>query len=378
MKTGSPTASPRIALYLNHLEIGGAETIFIELARGFVELGFEVDVVLGEKHGALLSQIPATAKVLDLNVSNAALAIPKLAQYLRREKPAAFLAITELTSLAAIAAKLISRIPVHVMIVLATTISRHKRAPLKKKLERILVSLLYPKADSIISVSRGAAEDLVRYAGLDPRRVKVIYSPIIKPSLLRQMKDPIEHPFFEKNDIPVILGVGRLSEPKNFPLLLRAFSLLRQKMRVRLLIVGEGEMRPALEDLAQTLGIAEDFSLPGFVPSPYPYMSRASVFVMSSTWEGLPGALIEAMACGAPVVSADCPSGPAEILDGGKYGHLVPVEDAQALADAIVASLNGDQRKPPPEWLEQFQSSSVLKQYLQIMNCEPKLYSEVY
>jgi glycosyltransferase involved in cell wall biosynthesis len=362
----------RIALYLNHLEIGGAETIFIELARGFIELGFKVDFLLGERRGALLSKIPASARVIELNISNAVRGIPKLVQYFRCENPAAFLTITELTSLAALIAKLISGASTYMMIVLATTISRHKRAPLKKRLEQVLVALLYPTADGIVSVSRGAAEDLARYAGIPSESIKVVYSPVLKPGLFGQMTESISHPFFQSEGVPVVLGVGRLTEPKNFPLLVEAFALLRQRMPSRLIILGEGEMRPVLEDLISTLGVRNDVSLPGFVPSPYPYMSRASVFVMSSMWEGLPGVLIEAMACGAPVVSTDCPSGPSEILDGGRYGHLVPVGNPQALADAIESSLRGDQRKPPAKWLEQFSTQVVINQYLELMSMKDR------
>jgi glycosyltransferase involved in cell wall biosynthesis len=261
------------------------------------------------------------------------------------------------------------------MIVLATTISRHKRAPLKKRLERVLVSLLYPKANGIVSVSHGAAEDIARYAGLPGEKIKVVYTPVIKPSLFAQMTEPIQHPFFQSDSVPVVLSVGRLSEPKNFQLLIEAFALLRQRIPSRLIILGEGETRSILENLISALGVQDDVSLPGFVPSPYPYMSRASVFVMSSMWEGLPGALIEAMACGAPVVSTDCPSGPSEILDGGRYGHLVPVGNPQALADAIEASLRGDQRKPPAKWLEQFSTQVVINQYLELigMKDEPTI-----
>lgn len=361
------TDKRRIALYLNHLEIGGAETVFVELGRGFLDAGFEVDFILGERRGALLSQVPGAARIVELNAQNAVRGIPKLFRYLRRENPAAFLTITELTSLAALAAKMISRVPARTTVTLATTISKHKRPALKKKLERALVTLLYPSADNIVALSRGAAQDLARYASLPLERIRVIYSPVIKPSLLRQMNDSARHPFFEEKDVPVILSVGRLSEAKNFPLLMEAFALLRRRIPARLLILGEGEMRPILENMAITLGIQDDFSLPGFVPTPYPYMRQADVFVLSSKWEGLPTVLIEAMACGAPVVSADCPSGPAEILDGGKYGHLVPVGDAHALANAIEASLKGDQRKPPSEWLDQFQTETVVRKYLELM-----------
>lgn len=361
------TDNRRIALYLNHLEIGGAETVFVELGRGFLEAGCGVDFVLGERRGVLLSQIPSAARIVELSAPNAVLGIPKLFRYLRRENPAAFLTITELTSLAALTAKIPSRVSARMMVVLATTISRHKRAPLKKKLERALVALLYPAADDIIALSRGAAQDLARYAGLSLERIRVIYSPVIKPSLFFQAGECVQHPFFQSKDAPVVLSAGRLSEPKNFPLLMEAFALLRRRMPLRLLILGEGEMRPVLEDLALKLGIQSDFSLPGFASSPYPYMRQADVFVLSSKWEGLPTVLVEAMACGAPVVSADCPSGPAEILDGGKYGHLVPPGDPHALAAAIESSLKGDRRKPPSEWLDQFRTEPVVERYLKLM-----------
>jgi glycosyltransferase involved in cell wall biosynthesis len=358
---------PRIAFYLNHLEIGGAETIFVELSRGFTALGYKVDFVLIQAKGPLLSQLPQGSRIVNLDAHNAYLGLIKLVRYFQSESPDVIMAITELTGLVAIISRWIARVRTRIVIVLATTISQNKRSPLKKKIERILVSRLYPKADEIVAVSRGTAVDFAEYTGIPLNRTKVIYSPFITPHLHDESEKPANHEFFLDREPLVILGVGRLSEPKNFSLLIRAFGLVRRQMQARLLILGDGEERANLERLVRLLGLESDVSLPGFLPSPFPYMKRAAVFVLSSLWEGLPGVLIEALACGAPVVSTDCLSGPSEILDGGKYGHLVPKEDVEALANAIIASLKGDHRKPPASWLDQFKSEHVVKEYLKIL-----------
>src|SRR5690606_7355967 len=132
----------------------------------------------------------------------------------------------------------------------------------------------------------------------------------------------VEHPWAQAGDSPIILGVGRLSAQKDFPTLLRAFSRVRTLRPARLAILGEGPARTELEELARQLDCEDDVLLPGFQNNPFSWMTSSRVFVLSSLWEGLPGALVQAMACGVPVISTDCNSGPAEILEGGKWGTL--------------------------------------------------------
>src|SRR5262249_37227290 len=150
---------------------------------------------------------------------------------------------------------------------------------------------------------------------------------------------PLSHPWFAPGSLPVILGVGRLTWQKDFPTLIKAFALVRSRQPARLLILGEGEKRLELETIVKELGLAADVCLPGYVDNPFAYMHRCSAFVLSSASEGLPNSLIEAMACGAPVISTDCASGTAEILENGRYGPLVPVGDVEAMATAISATL---------------------------------------
>jgi glycosyltransferase involved in cell wall biosynthesis len=198
----------------------------------------------------------------------------------------------------------------------------------------------FGEADAVIAVSGAIAEDIAQHTGVARHRIRTIYNPTFTGDLVDKASAPLDHPWFERGCPPVILGVGRLAAQKDFPALLRAFAAVRGRRPARLVILGEGRLRRELMTLAHSLGIAADMDMPGYVSNPLAWMSRASVFVLSSTCEGLPGVLIEAMAAGCPVVSTDCPSGPAEILENGAYGRLVPVGDHLALAEAIAATLD--------------------------------------
>jgi glycosyltransferase involved in cell wall biosynthesis len=197
----------------------------------------------------------------------------------------------------------------------------------------------YLMADAIVAVSEGVAQDLVAHAGVSRERITKIYNPVVTAELLVRAKEPLDHPWLKPGEPPIILGTGRLVSPKDFSTLLRAFARVRAQRKSRLIILGEGNRRNELEYLAQKLGVSNDVALPGFVANPCAYMARASVFVLSSAWEGFGNVIVEALACGCPVVSTDCPNGPSEILGDGAYGPLVPVGDDAAMADAILAIL---------------------------------------
>jgi glycosyltransferase involved in cell wall biosynthesis len=230
---------------------------------------------------------------------------------------------------------------------------------------------LYPKADRIVAVSQGVANDLISLLNLPHEKVTVIYNPIVTPELFEQAKQPVSCSWFEQNRLPVILAVGRLTKAKDYPTLFRAFSLVRQIRPAKLLILGEGEERANLERLAIELGIQNDVSMPGFVDNPFAFMAKASVFVLSSAWEGLPTVLIEALACGCPVVATDCRSGPREILDNGRYGHLVPVGDHEALAKAILETLDNPDfpadRQTRLQRTMEFSVDAAVDKYLKVL-----------
>jgi glycosyltransferase involved in cell wall biosynthesis len=202
-----------------------------------------------------------------------------------------------------------------------------------------LMKRLFRLADAVVAPSSGAGQDVVRITGLPDERITVIPNPVLRPDILRRAREVVDHPWLDDGSVSVILGVGKMKPQKDFQTLLRAFAGVRARRPARLILLGEGADRGPLGELARELGIEADVDFPGYVQNPFPYYRRASLFVLSSIWEGLPNVLIEAMACGCPVVSTDCPSGPDEILQGGAFGKLVPVGAVDAMSTAILETL---------------------------------------
>ena len=203
----------------------------------------------------------------------------------------------------------------------------------------------YPNVDAAVGVSRGVASELTEVVGVPSDRVHTIYNPVVSPALDQEMNRPADHSWLDNPDQRVVLAAGRLDKHKDFLTLLTAFAKLRERCSVRLIVLGKGRLRPQLESQARELGVAEHVDFPGFVRNPYAFMAKASLFVLSSRYEGLPTVLIEAMACGCPVVSTNCPFGPDEILEGGRWGELVPVGDANALSEAMLRTLDSPHPK---------------------------------
>jgi glycosyltransferase involved in cell wall biosynthesis len=209
---------------------------------------------------------------------------------------------------------------------------------------------IYRQADGVIAVSRDLAEDVASITGIPVATIHVAHNPVVTPEMFEQARAPLEHPWFREGAPPVIVGIGRLARVKNFALLIRAYARVRRELSCRLIILGEGRERRTLERLAKVLGVAGDVELAGFVENPFAYLSRARLFASASLAEGSPNALTEALALGIPVVSSDCRSGPREILQGGRYGALVPVGDEAALAVAMLGALK---QSHDPEFLKQ-------------------------
>jgi glycosyltransferase involved in cell wall biosynthesis len=337
----------KIALFLPSLRGGGAERVMVNLARGFFDQGIDVDLVLVKAEGPYLSEVPGGVRVVDLHSSRVLTSLPRLTHYLRRERPQSMLSAMDHANIVAIWARKLSGVPCRVVVSVHSTLSRAltNNPNLRGYLMPNLIRIFYPWADTVVAVSNGVAEDFANITRLPRESIKVIYNPIVIPELLEKAKEAVEHPWFSRGEPPVILSVGRLTKAKDYPTLIRAFALVRRKYPARLMILGEGEERAKLEALTQELGLQDDISLPGFVDNPYAYMARAAVFVLSSAWEGFGNVLVEAMAVGTPVISTDCPSGPAEILENGRWGKLVPVGDTNAMAQAILSTLSGQEVK---------------------------------
>ena len=328
-----------IALYLPNLHGGGAERMMVNLSQGFVRRGVTVDLVLASAEGPYLEHVPSGVNVIGLESGGVMSSLPRFVRYLRRARPQTLLVTLNHAAVAALLAVRLARTPTRVYVRESNMMFPGNVQSLKVKTLRLAVKRLYPWAAGHVAVSNGVAEDIHRFTGISPQRIHTIYNPVVTDALKRQAEAPLNHPWFGPGKPPVLLAAGRLTGQKDYPTLLCAFQKVRAGRAAKLIILGEGKQRAELEALIAELGTQDDVALPGFVDNPFAYMARADLFVLSSAWEGLPGVLIQAMACGCPVVSTDCPSGPREILKGGEYGPLIPVGDAQRLADAVLETL---------------------------------------
>ena len=334
--------TPKIAIFLQNLAGGGADRMMLNLANGIAERGINVDLVLSRAEGVYLANVAQGVRVVDLGVRRTLFSVPFLARYLRRERPTALLSALVHVNVAAILAARLARTKARIVISERAPISRNagSAASTFVRLAHRSVPWLYPLADGIVAVSQGVAEDLARFGRLPLDRIVAINNPVVTGSLERQASEPVDHPWFAAGAPPVILGVGRLAAVKDFATLLRVFAKVRRERTAKLMILGEGPERRALEALVQELDLTQDVEMPGFVDNPYAVMARAAVLVLSSRWEGSPNVLVEAMACGTQVVVTDCPGGAAEILVNGRFGRLVPVGDSRRLAEAIKGALD--------------------------------------
>lgn len=379
-----------IAIFVYALSGGGAQRRVLTLANGFAARGHEVDMVVVRGGGVLEQELHANVRLVALDrtgrVESRVVAlgrsrgvrtfasIPALARYLRRNQPDVLLSGASHANLVAVAAWRLARLP----IALVLRASNHPSGnlapfpPLQRLVRlwmRALARRFYPVADHVIAVSQGVARELMALTGLPPERVTVVYNPMYGPDLERRLAAPLAAEVLPGEGQPVILGCGTFKLQKDFPTLIEAFARLVHSRPARLVLLGDGPLRRALEARVRALGLADRVLFPGFVANPLPWMRHASVFVLSSMWEGLPGVLIEAMAAGCPVVATDCPSGPREILADGRFGPLVPVGDPGALARAIRQMLD---HPPDPEVLRArarfFAADLAIDRYLAVLD----------
>jgi glycosyltransferase involved in cell wall biosynthesis len=396
----------RIALLTPGLAGGGVQISMRRTAEALLTRDFRVDVLLYEPNTPSVDDLPARLRVIELDPAPMLVAraqalaadpgglpellrpvllahkpsdylpyLPALVRYLRSARPDALLSAMPTPNLLAVWARRLAGVATRIVVserdTLSTALSGSRRWR-----QRYLPPLLrraYLMADGIIAVSDGVADDLAATTGIPAARITTVYNPVVAADLIAKAREPLDHPWFGRGEPPVILAVGRLLAQKDFATLIRAFARLRAKRPARLVIVGSERFgnrayAAELKALPARLGIAEDVDLPGFAHNPMAYMSRAAVFVLSSVREGLGIVLIEALACGTPVVSTDCPSGPREILDHGRFGPLVPVGDDASMAAAIEATLD----HPLPSQLlrsraEMFTVERAVDRYLELM-----------
>jgi len=368
------TKIPKIACFFATSGHSGVDRAMNHLIPAMVRRGYPVDLLHVQKHGPYIKNPPEGLNIVDLGSKHVYPSLPAVVRYLKRERPHVMLSDKDRVNRTAIFAKMLAGVDTRLVLRSGTTISVDlaSRKRFDRWLQKNSMGKLYRYADQVIVPSQGAADDLAEYTGLNREMIAAVPSPIVpEANFTRQYPRP-EHPWFAEGEPPVIISVGELSPRKDFATLLRAFAKVRVQTPCRLVILGKGGQKQALLALAQELGVATDFDLPGFQPNPYDFLAHASLFAFSSRWEGLPLALVEALAAGTPVVSTDCPSGPREVLQDGQYGNLIPVGDDDQMAQAIMETL----RQPlPAETLKQavrrFEIEASASAYLAALGLPP-------
>lgn len=327
-----------ITMILASLYGGGAERSAINLATGFAARGIHVEILLLQDEGAMFDQLPDAINVTVYHHSRVLNALFDLKTYFNNNHPDAVISFLNQTNLVVLLAHSLANSTVPVIPTVRSNLTINRRDSLKERIIIFLSRFVFSRAARIIGVSDGVSDSVRQH--ITSHNVETIYNPTNIHNIIQKMQQPIPHVWLQSKEKPVIIAAGRLVPAKGFDVLITALAYLRDKLPARLIILGEGPLRAELEAMISQLDLNNDIQLPGYTDNPYAFFRYADVFVLSSRYEGLPNALIEAMVCSTPVVATDCESGPREILVNGKFGPLVPVDNAEALADAIYQTLS--------------------------------------
>ncbi len=355
----------RLTFFLPSLTSGGAERAVVKLVNEAAARGYLTDLVLATSDNTLAIEVSPQVQIVSLNASRVALSVVPFANYIKRVRPGLIVSSITHGNVAAVLARLLSKVEVSLILCEHSSVSHviAQKKIFSSLLVRFVAPYLYPAADYIVAVSQGAADDLAQAFGLSQDKITVIFNPVVGPEFQRRAEESENYPFLRTDAREFVLGVGRLESEKDFATLIEAFKIVSETRDIRLVLVGKGALEANLKKVANSLGVSDRVIFAGYVRNPLPLMKRCSVFVLSSRFEALPTVLIEAMACGAPVVSTDCPHGPREILENGKWGSLVPVGNSRELARAISENLGRKKDRKATERADSFSTNQAFNSY---------------
>ena len=357
---------PRIALFLPNLAGGGAERAFVELGNRFALMGCKVDMVLAKGGGGYLPEVSPAVRVIALGGNRTLASVLKLRRYIRSQRPTVVMSGLDTANVSNWLACWLAGVPHAAVLTQRSVLSRmwHASYPRSAWIWIRVLALFYRRAHCVISNSQAVADDLITTLGVRPGRVTVIHNSVDVATISRLAAQPVEHDWVSQEAAPLILLVGSLTKAKDIPTTLRAFARLRKERDCRLLVLGEGPDRVMLEEFIRKLGIQDSVLLNGFDLNPFRWMARAGALVSSSPSEGCPNVILQALACGLPVVATDGQGGTSEILENGRWGRLVPVGDDQALAVAIAEILDAPRAIDVAAHISRFDPARVALLYL--------------
>jgi glycosyltransferase involved in cell wall biosynthesis len=331
----------KIAFFYRELDQGGIQRMLIDCTNYFAQNGYDVSFVLMKRSDDYHQLLNEKIKVIYFDSIKKTQLYRSFANILKREKFDVLYSATPALNIFSIVTRMLCGSKTKLII------SEHNNTLVffrnmkftLSKLTYLSIPLLYRYADGIIAVSKGVGEGLQKIALLPDDKITVIHNPAYSPIIQEQLKEHPNHEWFNDGEIPTFITVGRLTEAKNHALLLDAMKLVVKNRPAKLLIIGEGHLRPQLEEKIKELELSDCVSLVGFVVNPVSWISQSNVFVLSSDYEGFGIVLVEALAAGTTIVSTDCDYGPEEILDN-RYGYLVPVRNAMELAKKMEFALD--------------------------------------
>ena len=334
-----------------------------------------MDLLLAEASGPYGALVSSEVRIINFNKGRILASLPSLVHYLNKDNPYVILSAMTHTNIVALLAAKIARAKTKVVVSQRNAMNQanHRFSQLRRPFMNFLIKVCYPWSHAITTVSNGVSNDLIKLLPKEKDKIFTIYNPVLTPDIYEKMEEVVDHPWINswEKDTKIILAAGRLNVQKDFETLIRSVALVRKQVNVKLIILGKGELQFELEKLIQSLGLINAVDLYGFVDNPFKFMKKADLFVLSSKWEGLPGVLIQAMACGTPVISTDCPHGPSEILEHGKWGSLVPIGDIQTMTNAIVKALQKNEHPNVFERANEFSEDKAVNEYLKVMDVLP-------
>ena len=370
MNLESNRKTSRLAVFLATSGHSGVDRIMGMLLPAIASRGIKVDLLHVNGKGPHIRSDGENLRVIELGSSHSFTSLRPLIRYLKREEPDALLSDKDRVNQVAIAARWLAGVNTRVILRSGTTITKAlENRDLTARITHYLsMRYLYKFADAITTPSTGSAQDLSNFAAIPPDRITVIPNPVDTQTIRRLASDPVAHEWFRPNQPPVIVAIGELGGSKDYETLVRAFAILRRERPVRLFIMGEGKGREKLRKLLIELHLEGEVELFGFTKNPFAYLAKSSLFVLSSHYEGFGMALLEALSLGVPSVATDCPFGPGDILQHGRFGALVPVGDTEAMAVQMALTLNNP---PDPSFLMEAASPYALERitdrYLEII-----------